>query len=782
MRQQHKQRKWTRSIGALAVAGSTLLAAFPAAAQDISVYVDGNLVNFGSVPPETKGGRLLVPLRGVFEALGAVVDYDVSTRTIDALRGDTRLKLTLGSPLAFINDQQVTLDTPAETSLGRTMVPLRFVGEALGANVSWNAQTRSVVITSPASVPLPVTPQPNPMPEPPQPPQPDPEPIDEAPAENTVQGTLVDVSERQGNRITIRTNNIEQSYELQRNAQFERRPLLNRSTLDNPTYGTILPVNSNDLRPGELVQLTLNRRNRVTRITAMPSVTVARVLSTSGPRITLDDDRNLSLTVGQNLRYINPQGQESDNVNLRPGDEIVLFVSPETRRVYQVSAYRNDVNSALGRDVEDDYLPPVTDEQTPGDARPQIDLVTFTTNNPNGVVAKVGDVVTVNVRGTGGLRGTFDLSPRATNLPLRERPQRPGHYFGSYTVRQGDDVTNGRITVRLIGANGNELTQQSLDTISIDTEAPLVIGNRPLTGSTINNARPNIVIYAEELGSGLAPSTVSVTNGGETFDVPATAEQTRSVSAIPQRDLSGRVDVRAEIRDEAGNTTTHEFSFTVRGRGGNDGNGPIESIFHNANRVLEPGERLTVDMIAESGGRASFDLVDENNRIVARDIAMTEVQRDRGRYRGEYTVDGREAGQLRVIGRFRDNSGRTTTSEATTPIDIVGGNAAQNAPTINAPRDGETVGREITVRGRGVAGSTVSVVVRAQGTQYYVLPYNQEITTPTVRVRNNGTWETAAISLPNPRGISGLRFVISAIQTDNAGRESEEATITVRPQ
>jgi hypothetical protein len=491
------------------------------------------------------------------------------------------------------------------------------------------------------------------------------------------------------------------------------------------------------------------------------------------------------MVIGQNLRYINPQGQASETANLRPGDEIVLFVSPDTRRVYQVSAYRNDVNSALGRDVEDDYLPPVNDDQGPAEGRPQIDLVTFTTNNPNGVIAKTGDVVTVNVRGTAGLRGSFDLSGRAINLPLRERPQRPGHYFGSYTVRQGDDVTNGRITVRLIAANGDELTQQSLDTISIDTEAPMVIGNRPLTGATINNARPNIVIYAEELGSGLAPSTVSITNGGETFEVPATAEQTRSVSAIPQRDLSGRVDVRAEIRDEAGNSTTHEFSFTVRNRGGggNDGTGAIESIFHNANRVLEPGERLTVDMIAESGGRASFDLIDENNRIVARDVAMTEVQRERGRYRGEYVVEGREAGQLRVIGRFRDNTGRTTTSEATTPVDIVGGNAAQNAPTITTPREGDTVGREITIRGRGVAGSTINVTIRAQGTQYYVLPYNQEVTTPTaIRVRNNGTWETAAITLPSPRNISGLRFVISAVQIDSAGRESEEATITVRPQ
>lgn len=778
MKQHCNTKNWKRSFGVLAVGTSTLLAAFPAMAQDINVFVDGNVVNFGGVPPTSKSGRLLVPLRGVFEALGAIVDYDAPTRTIDALRGDTRLKLTLGSTLAFVNGQSVTLDTPAETLLGRTMVPLRFVGEAFGANVVWNAQERSVVISSPFTPP-PATP---PVVTPPPATDPVPNPPTETPEEQNVQGTIVSVSDRQPYRITIRTNNVEQTYETQRNAQFERRPLLNRSTPDNPVYGTIIPINANDLRAGETVQLTLNRRNRATRVTTMPSVTVAKVLSTNGARITLDDGRNLPLVIGPNLRYVNPQGQEADTANLRPGDEIVLFISPETRRVYQVSAFRNDLNSALGRNVEDDYLPPVNDDQTAGEGRIQIDLVTFTTNNPNGITAKAGDVVTVNVRGTAGLRGTFDLSGRATNLPLRERAQRAGHYFGSYTVRQGDDVTNGRVTVRLVAANGDELTQQSLDTISIDTEAPMVIGNRPLTGASVNNARPNIVIYAEELGSGLAPSTISITSGGETFEVPATAEQTRSVSAVPQRDLSGRVDVRAEIRDEAGNSTTHEFSFTVRGRGNDGGANPIESIFHNANRVLEPGERLTVDMIAESGGRASFDLLDEANRIVARDVPMTEVQRERGRYRGEYTIEGREAGQLRVVGRFRDNNGRVTTSEATTLVDVVGGTTALNTPTITSPGDGDTVGREITIRGRGVAGSTINVTVRAQGTQYYVLPYNQEVTTPTIRVRNNGTWETAPITLPNPRNISGLRFIISVTQTDNAGRESEETTVTVRPQ
>jgi hypothetical protein len=786
---------WKSSLGALAVGASTLAIALPASAQDINVFVDGSVVNFAGVPPTNQGGRLLVPLRGVFEALGAQVDYNASTRTIDALRGSTRLQLTIGSSTAYVNGAPVQLDAPAQTSVGRTLVPLRFVGEALGAQVNWDANTRSVVINSPTPTTPNPLPQPNPQPNPVPNPTPDPipnPPVEQPNTNETISGTLINVDDARNGRITIRDRNIESTYTLTRNAVIERKPLINRSTIDNPIFGTTTRITTSDLHVGVPVELTLERRNRVSHVVAMPSVSVARVWSAQGNRIVLDDGRQTPFVIGANLRYIDSQGREMTSADLRRDDEVVVFIDPDTRRAYQISSYRGDVNAAYGRDVEDDYLPPVSnnpnDNQNNAD-RPTINLVTFTTNNQNATVAKAGDVITIDVRGTAGLRATFDLGGRAINLPLRERPQRPGNYSASYTVRAGDDVTNGRIRVTLTGNNGDEITQQSLDALTIDTKPPVVTDTRPLAGTTIDNSRPNIIIYADELGSGLAPSTISITNRGETFDIPTTAAQVNSVSAIPQRDLSGRVDVTAEIRDEAGNTTTKKFFFTVRNRNSNPGtndttgNGAITSIYHNARRVLLPGERLIVDMIADTNGRASFDLVDANDRVVARDIPMTEIQRERGHYRGEYTIQaGRDTGQLRIIGRFRDADNRISTSEATTNVDIAGGDATLNAPTITAPTEGDIVGNQITVRGRGVAGSLIKVSIHAQGVRYFVLPYDDEVTAPTVRVRNNGVWETAPITLPAPRNVSNLRFIISATQTDGADRTSEATSVTVKPQ
>ena len=60
--------------------------------------------------------------------------------------------------------------------------------------------------------------------------------------------------------------------------------------------------------------------------------------------------------------------------------------------------------------------------------------------------------------------------------------------------------------------------------------------------------------------------------------------------------------------------------------------------------------------------------------------------------------------------------------------------------------------------------------------------YKEEVGTAQVRVRNNGTWETQSINLPAPRNVTGLRYVITATQTDNANRTSEATTVTVRPQ
>ncbi|PQV65030.1 Copper amine oxidase N-terminal domain-containing protein [Abditibacterium utsteinense] len=96
------------------------------------------------VAPITQDNRVLVPLRDIFEGLGARVNYNDRNRTITARRQGTVVRMELGSRRAEVNGQVVRLDVPATTVYGSTMVPLRFVSEALGARVNYNP-TRNVI-------------------------------------------------------------------------------------------------------------------------------------------------------------------------------------------------------------------------------------------------------------------------------------------------------------------------------------------------------------------------------------------------------------------------------------------------------------------------------------------------------------------------------------------------------------------------------------------------------------------------------------------------------------
>lgn len=114
-------------------------------AADAKVYLDGNMLAF-DVPPVIEEGRTLVPLRAIFEALGAEVTWDGDTRTVTAQKEQVKIQLQIGSNTACINNQPVELDVPARIVNDRTLVPLRFVGEALGAEVDWDGATRTVRI------------------------------------------------------------------------------------------------------------------------------------------------------------------------------------------------------------------------------------------------------------------------------------------------------------------------------------------------------------------------------------------------------------------------------------------------------------------------------------------------------------------------------------------------------------------------------------------------------------------------------------------------------------
>ncbi len=116
------------------------------AASDIQVSINGELQHF-SQPPVVISGSTLVPMRAIFEVLGASISWNSKEHSVTATKDNTTIYIKIGDSQATVDGKQVDLSVPAQIVSGYTMVPLRFVSEALGAKVNWDGTTKTVIIT-----------------------------------------------------------------------------------------------------------------------------------------------------------------------------------------------------------------------------------------------------------------------------------------------------------------------------------------------------------------------------------------------------------------------------------------------------------------------------------------------------------------------------------------------------------------------------------------------------------------------------------------------------------
>ena len=142
----------TRSAFATLVLLTLMLAAPAVAAGPVSVQVNGNTLNLNPAPSE-RAGRVFVPLRGVFENLGASVVY--ASGVINATGRGHTVSLRIGSQTATVDGQQQTIDVAPFIIGASTYVPLRFVSQALGATVNYDGTNRIVAISTNGNAPPP---------------------------------------------------------------------------------------------------------------------------------------------------------------------------------------------------------------------------------------------------------------------------------------------------------------------------------------------------------------------------------------------------------------------------------------------------------------------------------------------------------------------------------------------------------------------------------------------------------------------------------------------------
>lgn len=134
------------SILLMAVLFSVLIIPTASATENpIKVFVDGEQVYF-SVNPVIENGTTLVQFRPIFEKLGLQVNWNDETRTVTGVKDKLNLELQIGNNTAKINGNSANLEVEPKLIDGNTFVPLRFIGEAIGKEVKWYGESRTIQI------------------------------------------------------------------------------------------------------------------------------------------------------------------------------------------------------------------------------------------------------------------------------------------------------------------------------------------------------------------------------------------------------------------------------------------------------------------------------------------------------------------------------------------------------------------------------------------------------------------------------------------------------------
>jgi hypothetical protein len=369
-------------------------------------------------------GRVLVPLRGVFERLGATVTWDPTSQTVLAQSGTTSVSLRIGSPQAFVNGQPQLLDVPAMLVGGRTLVPLRFVSQALGAGVTWDAPTSTIQIASqgalgapPATVPPSVT----------YPPAQSYPPAAYRPAApTTIAGTVVRVNATAyPGQLLVQTPTGEvYTYNIVSGTTIVRQ---------NAITGVSGPVSLSALRPGDSVQVTADQSGTAQNVQASftpaapPAGSITSVTVTPTGRPLVPGDVMTVVAVGPahgtanfaitGLRTglpmtesANQPGTYVGNYAVQPGDyvqntTVVISLTAPNGRVLTATAPSPVSISASAIVPPASGGAPVIIQPGPGTAIRTPFTVTGTA--PPGSLVKVeadyaGSVILINVHGTLG--------------------------------------------------------------------------------------------------------------------------------------------------------------------------------------------------------------------------------------------------------------------------------------------------------------------------------------------------------------------------------------------
>jgi len=704
----------------------------------IVVAVDGSPLEFANgASAIQEGSRILVPLRGIFVRLGAKVKYDPITQSIHATKNQIDILLRIGGTTAVVNGTPTALSTPAELLGTTTMVPLRFISEALGAKVKWDGPSHAVLITTAetlaanlaaggASGTTPTTPTTTPATTP--------TPTTAAPVlapDVTVTGvvTAMDVSIP---NLTVHMGDATTA-DLTVTLTPDARVLEKRG--DDPAMTTTLAK----LHMGDQVTI---RRNQA----GLGYDVEADFVEKQGAF--------KSLTPGDN--GVNHLTLADDSVvDLPATTAATLAGNPVTLtdlKTPMLVTVRVNPTSKLGTAVF------VT--------LPEVKVTALTLDGAD-TLLKANAPVKVALVGTPGSQATVSIAglPTVTNLMLTESDTTPGTYAGAFTVPPGFALDKAAVTGALTLAGTTSPVFTSPATLSIDSQPPAISDLEPADGSTVTDKRPDIGGELSDIGTGIDPTQGQLMLNG--VDVSAQMKVTKSHFILhPIADLpAGTSKLVVTVKDMAGNVAQKEWVFSIVAPAS-----PIKVVTTNApeGQALLAGDTLKVHAEGVPGATAKFS-------IGANVVSGMMTEDMPGVYNGTYLVQkGDSLTNASVTVTITPPGGGADVKMASNrPVTISAGPPV--APVIDQPLEGESTTEYVMFTGHGTPNSTVRLTVSFAG-KVIILNKSGSAANLDVTVGNDGTWSTDFLTL-DTHGASNVTYTANAVTVLKDGEVSSAATV-----
>ncbi|HET6384965.1 MAG TPA: copper amine oxidase N-terminal domain-containing protein [Armatimonadota bacterium] len=515
----------------------TLILCSAGVSAPIQVLVNNVPVQFADQQPVDVQNHVLVPLRGVLEALGATVNWNPAAQTVKASRGATTVELGLNSRDASVNGSPVSLDIPAMMIGGRVMVPLRFISEALGADVRWINATQTVMIRdsnmSNAGSTVPVN-------------------------GGAGTGTPLPVS----NAVAVTNFNLASPgpFHPGDTVKVELRGTPGGSASFSAGGGPAISMREST--PGVYVgtyQVPAKARGEnISVVGRLVKNGASSPLVEAGSAITIS-------SIPPKLSQLAPAPGAAIS-NLRP--TIYAILTPGSAPVNAASA-RITVN---GKDVTPEAtITPAFVSYTPAkDLKPGANNVVIQVDDNTGLAAKAswnfniapregikslsvsptsnlgaGDVLTVTMTGEPNGQAWFTIPGVAQRVPMTQTPT-PGVYTGTYTARRGDEETGQRVVGHL-ALNGATFAETSTAPVTIWTKSaqtPIitspadgahVTGSIRVTGTADPDSQVHVQVSYKQSLLGIFATTGSLA----TFDVTADKQGQFETPQIPLGGILG---------------------------------------------------------------------------------------------------------------------------------------------------------------------------------------------------------------------------------------------------